>query len=285
VPTSIDFTWLYASRASVPDSEEIVAIGGEVTAESLLKAYRMGIFPMHIRVDLDEASSDSDDVDVEAEAEAWRGADEHKDAHDSDVVDVGDDDDNYVDDREDDEVAAESQVELLAWWSPNPRGILPLHGLRIPRSLAKSCRKFTVTNNEAFAEVLHACADKSREGTWIRPDFIDAYLNLHDSGFAHSFETRNAQGELVGGLVCVEVGGLVCGDSMFHSDRDASKVALVALVEHLQAAPHDPRLPGGRLLDTQWQTDHLSTLGVVTMSRADYQALLPIAMAMDAALT
>ena len=244
----MDFTWLFASRDSVPDSEEVVALGGGVTAESLLKAYRMGIFPMHMRFDLDEVSSDGD---------------EHRD----------------------DEVAVDSKIELLAWWSPNPRGILPLNGLRIPRSLAKSCRKFTVTINEAFAEVLHAFADESRDDTWIRPDFIDAYLNLHDSGFAHSFETRNAQGELVGGLICVEVGGLVCGDSMFHSERDASKVALVALVEHLQAAPHDSRLPGGRLLDTQWQTDHLSTLGVITMSRADYQALLPIAMAMDATLT
>lgn len=176
-------------------------------------------------------------------------------------------------------------TEVLAWFCPAPRGVLPLDGLRVPRSLAKSCRRFTVTVNSTFDEVLDACADPEREGTWLTPDFIAAYRELHRRGFAHSFESRNCAGDLVGGLIAVEIGGLLCGDTMFHRERDASKVALVALVDVLRSAPGDPRLPGGRLLDVQWATDHLRSLGAVEVSRPDYLRMLDHALALPGAIT
>ncbi len=153
---------------------------------------------------------------------------------------------------------------MYAWWSPDPRGVLPLEGLRVSRSLQKSCRKYTVVFDQEFEEVLDRCADSERAGAWIDESLRDAYLTLHDRGYAHSVETRDSQDRLVGGLFVVSVGGLVAGESMFHTARDTSKVALVGLVQHLRA--HS----GPVLLDTQWSTEHLSTLGAVEIPRAEY---------------
>lgn len=156
------------------------------------------------------------------------------------------------------------EADLYQWWAPDPRGVLPLDGLRVSRSLAKSCRRFEVTFDTAFDEVLRACAEPDRTGAWIDDPLADAYRQLHAQGHAHSVETRDRDGNLVGGLFVVCVGGLVCGESMFHRARDASKVALVGLVERLRAT--------GRpvLLETQWRTEHLTSLGVVDMPRAQY---------------
>jgi leucyl/phenylalanyl-tRNA---protein transferase len=157
----------------------------------------------------------------------------------------------------------------LGWWSPDPRGVLQPGDLRVPRSLRKSMRHFEMRLDTAFQEVVSACADPDREGRWITPEVARAYAALHEAGWAHSVETWQ-EGRLVGGLYGVAIGGLFAGESMFHTVRDASKAALVALRDVL-AADHDPR----RLIDVQWRTDHLASLGVTEVSRADYLRRLP----------
>lgn len=161
---------------------------------------------------------------------------------------------------------------VLAWWSPDPRGVLPLDGLRVSRSLAKSARGCTTTVDAAFTEVLHACADPRRPGGWITDAIRRAYLELHRLGWAHSVEAWTPEGELAGGLYGVCIGGLFAGESMFHRRTDGSKVALVGLVERLRAG-------GATLLDVQWTTPHLASLGAVDVPRADYLARLATAVA------
>lgn|SRR6056297_1140271 len=165
----------------------------------------------------------------------------------------------------------------LGWWSPDPRGVLDLPDLRVSRSLARSVRRFTVSFDRCFEEVMRACADPSRPHGWITEEFVTAYGRLHDLGFAHSVEVWN-ETELVGGLYGVEVGGLFAGESMFHRERDASKVALVALVELLRACP------GPRLIDVQWCTEHLASLGVVEIPRVAYLDRLPTVLASPACI-
>ena len=166
----------------------------------------------------------------------------------------------------------------LAWWSPDPRGVLPLDGLRVTRSLAKSCRHYAITVDRAFDDVMRACADPGREGRWINDEITDAYTELHQMGWAHSVEAWEPDGSLAGGLYGIEVGGLFAGESMFHLGRDASKAALVGLVELLRAAG------GPRVLDVQWRTEHLATLGVVEVPRTAYLAQLARALPMKPAL-
>lgn len=165
----------------------------------------------------------------------------------------------------------------LAWWSPDPRGVLPLDGLRVTRSLAKSARRFDVTIDRSFAEVMRECGDERRESGWITGDFIDTYTRLHGMGWAHSVEVWH-DGALVGGLYGIEIGGLFAGESMFHRERDASKVALVALVEVLRGCG------GDRLLDVQWRTDHLASLGAVEIPRLEYLRRLDAALALPPCL-
>ena len=153
---------------------------------------------------------------------------------------------------------------LLGWWSPDPRGVLPLDGLVVSRSLRKSCARMDVRVDTAFEQVIDGCADPGRPGRWINADIRDAYVRLHEMGWAHSVEAYDASGALVGGLYGVAVGGLFAGESMFHRVADASKVALVGLVELLGEDGQD------RLLDVQWTTDHLRSLGAIDMPRAEY---------------
>lgn len=159
----------------------------------------------------------------------------------------------------------------IAWYSPDPRGIIPLNGLKVTRSLRKSCERFEVRMNTSFREVMTACADPDRTGRWITDDFVDAYEHLFHLGWAHSVETYR-DGQLIGGLYGVRINGLFAGESMFHLEADASKVALVHLVDHL-------RENGAVLLDTQWATDHLVSLGAVEVSREKYLTLLAAAVA------
>ena len=156
----------------------------------------------------------------------------------------------------------------MGWWSPNPRGIVPLDALRVSRSLRAACGRYEVRVDSAFAEVVTACADRSRPGAWITLEIAAAYERLHELGWAHSVEAWDEEG-LAGGLYGVAVDGLFAGESMFHHRTDASKVALVALVELLRE-DGDRR----RLLDVQWQTDHLRTLGAVEVPQSNYLALL-----------
>ena len=161
----------------------------------------------------------------------------------------------------------------LAWWSPDPRAVLPLGSLVVSRSLRRSCRRYEVRFGTAFTEVIAACADRRRSGAWISHSMRNAYVRLHGLGWAHSVEAWTPEGELAGGLYGVAVGGLFAGESMFHRRRDASKVALVALVEALRAG-------GGRLLDVQWLSPHLASLGAVEVSRVEYHRVLKEAVAL-----
>lgn len=152
----------------------------------------------------------------------------------------------------------------IAWFSPVRRGVLPLEGLVVSRSLRRSCRDYEIRVDTAFDAVVLACADPRRPGSWIDRDIRRGYGRLHELGWAHSVEAWS-DGELVGGLYGVAIGGLFAGESMFHRRRDASKAALVGLVD-LMRDEH----AAARLLDVQWRTDHLATLGVVEIDRAAY---------------
>lgn len=155
----------------------------------------------------------------------------------------------------------------VAWWSPDPRGIIPLGNLRVSRSLRKSCRRFEVRVDTAFDEVIDACADPRRPHGWINDAIKDAYRRLHQLGWAHSVEAWSMDdGALAGGLYGIAVRGLFAGESMFHRRTDASKVALVGLVELLLSGTD----ADARLLDVQWQTEHLASLGAVAVSRENY---------------
>lgn len=151
----------------------------------------------------------------------------------------------------------------LAWWSPDPRAVIPLDGLKVSRSLRRSCAHYDVRVDTAFEEVIRACADPRRPHGWIDGQVTEAYQHLHRLGWAHSVETWTPNGELVGGLYGIAIGGLFAGESMFHRATDASKVALVSLVDQLIEG-------GAALLDVQWTTEHLISLGAVDIRRADY---------------
>lgn len=159
------------------------------------------------------------------------------------------------------------------WFCPVLRGVLPLDGLRVSRSLRRATREYDVRVDTAFDEVVAACADPRRPQGWIDDDIRRAYGRLHELGWAHSVETWR-DGELVGGLYGVATGGLFAGESMFHRATDASKVALVALVDLLRDEHADRRV-----LDVQWQTPHLASLGVVEVPRAAYLERLREALA------
>ena len=160
----------------------------------------------------------------------------------------------------------------IGWFHPDPRGIIPLDGLTVSRSLRRSVRRYTITVDQAFDEVLSACADPSRPLGWIDGRITDAYTRLHRMGWAHSVEAWDDDG-LAGGLYGLAVGGLFAGESMFHRRTDASKVALVALVEMLRGRD-------GAVLDVQWATPHLQSLGAVSIPRRHYLDRLQIAVKM-----
>lgn len=157
-------------------------------------------------------------------------------------------------------------ADTIGWWNPAVRGIIPLDGLVVSTSLRKSCRRFDVTVDTRFRTVMSACADPTRPHGWIDDRFIDAYDRLHRQGWAHSIEILD-EGRLVGGVYGVHIGGFFAGESMFHTETDASKVALVALVALLQAADV-------RLFDVQWTTPHLMSLGAIDVPRSDYLRML-----------
>ena len=150
----------------------------------------------------------------------------------------------------------------VAWWSPDPRAIMPLD-MHVSRSLVRSMKKFHFTINTAFTDVVSACANPSRPHGWIDSQILAAYTHLHELGWAHSVETRNEQGDLVGGVYGIGIGALFAGESMFHTETDASKAALVHLTRTLKDN-------GVELFDVQWMTPHLSSLGAVDLPRSEY---------------
>lgn len=213
LPTSWDF-----DLTEVEDGEDLVGVGGDLRAGTLVTAYRSGVFPMGL---------------------------------------------------------GEFGTRPIGWWSPDPRGVLLPGGVHASRSLRKSLKGFEMRVDTAFRAVLEACADPRREGRWITSEIAEAYIELHALGWAHSIETWQ-DGELVGGLYGVNVGGLFAGESMFHRVRDASKAAVVAMAGYV-FADGDPR----RLVDVQWATDHLRSLGVVTVPRAEYLRRLDEAVQLE----
>ncbi|MEI6708834.1 MAG: leucyl/phenylalanyl-tRNA--protein transferase [Methylococcales bacterium] len=192
------------------EPDGLLAVGGCLSTERLINAYRRGIFP-------------------------WYNAD-----------------------------------EPILWWSPDPRLVLFPDKLMVSRSLRKTLRKglFTVTFDKAFSEVMIACAEprKDSAGTWITSDIYQAYLELHQQGFAHSVEVWFNE-ELVGGLYGVALGQVFFGESMFHTKTDASKVAFVSLVEQLQTWHY-------QLIDCQIHTNHLASLGAEDIDRRTFVRLL-----------
>jgi leucyl/phenylalanyl-tRNA---protein transferase len=168
---------------------------------------------------------------------------------------------------------------VVSWYSPDPRGIMPIESFHVPSRLARVVRKgaLQVEIDTAFEEVMRACAEAEREpgdtGTWISEEIIESYCALHAQGCAHSIEVRQ-NGLLVGGLYGVALGGAFFGESMFHRATDASKVALVALVERL-------RSHGFLLLDTQWVTAHLQQFGAIEIPRPQYLRLLEQSLKLD----
>jgi leucyl/phenylalanyl-tRNA--protein transferase len=161
----------------------------------------------------------------------------------------------------------------MHWYSPVQRGIVPLDGLVVSRSLRRSARAFEIRVDTAFDDVVGACGDPRRPQGWITGEIAAAYGELHRLGWAHSIEAWR-EGELAGGLYGVAIGGLFAGESMFHRVRDASKVALVGLVDLLRDEHAEDRL-----LDVQWVTPHLASLGAVEVPRATYLRLLARALA------
>jgi leucyl/phenylalanyl-tRNA--protein transferase len=164
----------------------------------------------------------------------------------------------------------------LVWWSPPRRAVIPLERFHTSRSLRRSARRFEIRVDTAFVDVIRACADPARPHGWIDASFVEAYVRLHRLGWAHSVEAWDEEG-LQGGVYGVAVGGLFAAESKFHHRTDASKAALLGLVELLRVAgaagATEPRV-----LDVQWQTPHLASLGAVEITRAVYHRRLDAAL-------
>jgi leucyl/phenylalanyl-tRNA--protein transferase len=154
----------------------------------------------------------------------------------------------------------------IAWFSPDPRAIIPLETFHLPHGLRRECKRktFEIKIDNSFGEVIRACARRS--DTWINAEIIESYERVHELGYAHSVEAWS-KGELAGGLYGVAIGGAFFGESMFHRATNASKIALVALMEHLRAQKF-------ALLDTQWITPHLAQFGAIEVSRDKYLKML-----------
>ena len=161
----------------------------------------------------------------------------------------------------------------LTWWSPDPRAFIPLDGFHAGRTLRRAATHFTTTVNADFEAVIDGCANRgSDEYLWITPEIREAFVRLHQLGWAHSVEawtlpTESEPSRLAGGLYGLAIGGLFSGESMFHLVRDGSKVALVALVDLLR---DDDRNGAGRLIDVQWITPHMASLGAIEVTRDEY---------------
>ncbi len=213
VPVLNENIWFPDAQSA--NTEGLVAVGGDLSVQRLLLAYRSGIFP-------------------------WT-------------------------------------ANPLTWWSPNPRAIFDLDCFHCPRSLAKELRRgqFEITLNKAFRQVMEGCAAPApgRISTWISPEFIDAFSNLHQEGHAHSIEYRQG-GQLLGGVYGVAIGGFFAGESMFHRVNNASKICLFYLVQHL-------RERGFALLDIQMLTPITTQLNGINIPREEYLKRLKEAIKLD----
>jgi leucyl/phenylalanyl-tRNA--protein transferase len=216
LPTSLgESVWEFPDKTRWP-RHDVVGRGADLEPETLIYAYRHGVFPM---VSNENIGTDSD----------------------------------------------------LLWWSPQMRAIIPLDGLKVSRTMRRSAKKFEIRVDTQFENVMRNCAAPHRDNGWITEEFIDAYVKLHHLGWAHSIEVIDESGLLAGGLYGVRINKFFAGESMFHLVRDASKVALMALVETMNSSNMS-------LLDVQWLTPHLASLGAVAIKRDEYLRRLEVAV-------
>jgi leucyl/phenylalanyl-tRNA--protein transferase len=166
----------------------------------------------------------------------------------------------------------------IGWWSPKSRAIFYPDQIHISTSLKSEMKRFTVTVDQNFEAVIRACGNPERESGWINEDVISAFTTLHEIGVAHSIEVWDGDGSLAGGLYGLELGGVFAGESMFHVVKNASKVALV----HLGSLLNDGQ---GRVIDTQWMTGHLESMGAKTIDRGDYCQILPSLLSISPVLS
>jgi leucyl/phenylalanyl-tRNA--protein transferase len=216
LPSSLgESVWEFPNKTRWP-RHDVVCRGADLEPETLIYAYRHGVFPM---VSNENIGTDSD----------------------------------------------------LLWWSPQMRAIIPLDGLKVSRTMRRSAKKFEIRVDTQFENVMRNCAAPHRDNGWITEEFIDAYVKLHHLGWAHSIEVIDESGLLAGGLYGVRINKFFAGESMFHLVRDASKVALMALVETMNSSNMS-------LLDVQWLTPHLASLGAVAIKRDEYLRRLEVAV-------
>ncbi|MFZ9168630.1 MAG: leucyl/phenylalanyl-tRNA--protein transferase [Ilumatobacteraceae bacterium] len=216
LPSSLgESVWEFPDKTRWP-RHDVVGRGADLEPETLIYAYRHGVFPM---VSNENIGTDSD----------------------------------------------------LLWWSPQMRAIIPLDGLKVSRTMRRSAKKFEIRVDTQFENVMRNCAAPHRDNGWITEEFIDAYVKLHHLGWAHSIEVIDESGLLAGGLYGVRINKFFAGESMFHLVRDASKVALMALVETMNSSNMS-------LLDVQWLTPHLASLGAVAIKRDEYLRRLEVAV-------
>ena len=225
--------WQFPATADL--NHDLVGVGADLDPATLLEAYRTGIFPMPF-----EAAGDAGSMPAGQPAAAA--------------------DTNIATAR-----ANQPGNWLLGWWSPRQRGVLIPQDMRQTRSLRRSRKRYRITVDLEFAAVVEGCALAHTEGVWLTTEMQQAYLALHKLGWAHSVEAWTPDGQLAGGLYGIAIGQLFIGESMFAAATDASKVALAALAEGLAKEPDS-------LIDTQWLTDHLESLGATSMPRAAYEA-------------
>lgn len=232
--------WRLPDPADAPAGDDLFCIGGDLEPATLLNGYARGMFAMHVDVQ-------------DAPAELLIDQTSRRVGRDQELFDL-------------------AGSAAIGWWSPDPRGVLIPTAVHESRSLRGHRNRFTVTFDQAFAEVVRRCAAANRDGGWITGAFRDAYQRLHEAGWAHSVEVWNAddRSQLVGGLFGIELGGLFCAESKFSTVTDASKTAVVALARFLSADDgHE------RLIDTQWWTPHLGRLGASQVPRERYLSQLP----------
>jgi leucyl/phenylalanyl-tRNA--protein transferase len=162
----------------------------------------------------------------------------------------------------------DGQESAIGWWSPHSRAVFHPNEIHVSKSMRAARKKFKVTVDRDFEAVIRACGNPNRESGWINEDVISAFIVLHRLGLAHSIEVWNREDRLVGGLYGLELGGVFAGESMFHIEKNASKVALVHLGELLNDG-------NGRIIDTQWMTSHLESMGAKPINRREYCQILP----------
>ena len=172
----------------------------------------------------------------------------------------------------------DGQESAIGWWSPQSRAIFHPGAIHVSRSLRAAQSKFRVTVDLDFEAVIRACGNPNRVSGWINEDVISAFVTLHNLGIAHSIEVWDKGEQLAGGLYGLELGGLFAGESMFHVAKNASKVALAHLGDLLDDGT-------GRLIDTQWMTSHLESMGAKPINRADYCQKLPQLLAIEPLLS